>query len=91
MLIWNTAHGLDPEAGFQIWKGWVFGDVLQALLVVASPTDAKALKLAPLDIAAQVERMRAALKPIARPMATATTATASPTVSHTRAPQTTRL
>ena len=35
MLIWNTAHGLDPEAGFQIWKGWVFGDVLQALLVVA--------------------------------------------------------
>jgi diguanylate cyclase len=35
VLIWNTAHGLDPEAGFQIWKGWVFGDVLQALLVVA--------------------------------------------------------
>ena len=35
VLIWNTAHGLDPEAGFQIWKGWVFGDILQALLVVA--------------------------------------------------------
>jgi diguanylate cyclase (GGDEF)-like protein len=35
VLIWNTAHGLDPEAGFKIWKGWVFGDILQALLVVA--------------------------------------------------------
>ena len=35
VLIWNTAHGLDPQAGFRVWKGWVFGDVLQALLVVA--------------------------------------------------------
>ena len=35
VLIWNTAHGLDPEAGFRVWKGWVFGDILQALLVVA--------------------------------------------------------
>jgi diguanylate cyclase (GGDEF)-like protein len=35
VLIWNTAHGLSPEAGFRVWKGWVFGDVLQALLVVA--------------------------------------------------------
>jgi diguanylate cyclase (GGDEF)-like protein len=35
VLIWNTAHGLDPEAGFRIWKGWVFGDILQALLIVA--------------------------------------------------------
>ena len=35
VLIWNTARGLDPEAGFRVWKGWVFGDILQALLVVA--------------------------------------------------------
>jgi len=35
VLIWNTEHGLDPENGFRVWKGWVFGDVLQALLVVA--------------------------------------------------------
>jgi diguanylate cyclase (GGDEF)-like protein len=35
VLIWNTAHGFGPEVGFQVWKGWVFGDILQALLVVA--------------------------------------------------------
>jgi len=35
VLIWNTAHGLDPANGFRVWKGWVFGDILQALLVVA--------------------------------------------------------
>jgi diguanylate cyclase (GGDEF)-like protein len=35
VLIWNTAHALEPEAGFRIWRGWVIGDVLQALLVVA--------------------------------------------------------
>ncbi len=35
VLIWNTAHGLDPEAGFRVWRGWVIGDILQALLVVA--------------------------------------------------------
>ena len=34
-LIWTTAHGLDPAAGLRVWRGWVFGDFLQALLVVA--------------------------------------------------------
>jgi diguanylate cyclase (GGDEF)-like protein len=35
VLIWNTAHALEPEAGFRVWRGWVIGDLLQALLVVA--------------------------------------------------------
>jgi diguanylate cyclase (GGDEF)-like protein len=35
ILIWNTAHGLEPEAGFRVWRGWVIGDLLQAVLVVA--------------------------------------------------------
>jgi diguanylate cyclase (GGDEF)-like protein len=35
VLLWNTAHGLDPEAGFRVWRGWVIGDLLQAVLVVA--------------------------------------------------------
>jgi diguanylate cyclase (GGDEF)-like protein len=35
VLIFNTAHGLDPHAGQQIWRGWIIGDILQALLVVA--------------------------------------------------------
>ncbi len=35
VLIWNTAHGLDTTAGLQVWRGWVIGDFLQALLVVA--------------------------------------------------------
>ncbi len=35
VLIFNTAHGLDPHAGQRIWRGWIIGDILQALLVVA--------------------------------------------------------
>jgi diguanylate cyclase (GGDEF)-like protein len=35
VLIFNTAHGLDPAAGQQIWRGWIVGDILQGLLVVA--------------------------------------------------------
>jgi diguanylate cyclase (GGDEF)-like protein len=35
VLIWNTAQGLDPAAGQRVWRGWVIGDILQALLVVA--------------------------------------------------------
>ena len=35
VLIFNTAHGLDPAAGQRIWRGWIVGDILQALLVVA--------------------------------------------------------
>ena len=35
VLIFNTAHGLDPTAGQRIWRGWIIGDILQALLVVA--------------------------------------------------------
>lgn len=35
VLIFNSAHGLDPAAGQRIWRGWIVGDILQALLVVA--------------------------------------------------------
>jgi diguanylate cyclase (GGDEF)-like protein len=35
VLIYNTAQGLDPMAGQRIWRGWIVGDILQALLVVA--------------------------------------------------------
>ena len=35
VLLWNTAHGLDTTAGLRVWRGWVIGDFLQALLVVA--------------------------------------------------------
>ena len=35
MLLWNTAHELDTAAGLRVWRGWVIGDVLQAVLVVA--------------------------------------------------------
>ena len=35
VLIWNTAHGLDATEGLRVWRGWVIGDFLQALLVVA--------------------------------------------------------
>jgi diguanylate cyclase (GGDEF)-like protein len=35
VLIWNMARGLTPEEGLRIWRGWVIGDMLQALLVVA--------------------------------------------------------
>jgi diguanylate cyclase (GGDEF)-like protein len=34
-LIYNTALGLDPATGLRIWRGWVIGDILQALVVVA--------------------------------------------------------
>lgn len=35
ILLWNTARGLDTADGLRVWRGWVIGDVLQALLVVA--------------------------------------------------------
>jgi diguanylate cyclase (GGDEF)-like protein len=35
VLLWNTAHGLDTTDGLRVWRGWVVGDFLQALLVVA--------------------------------------------------------
>jgi diguanylate cyclase len=35
VLIWNVQQSLTPEAGLRIWRGWVVGDMLQALLVVA--------------------------------------------------------
>jgi diguanylate cyclase (GGDEF)-like protein len=35
VLLWNTAHGLDTMEGLRVWRGWVIGDFLQALLVVA--------------------------------------------------------
>jgi diguanylate cyclase (GGDEF)-like protein len=34
-LLWNTAHGLDTAEGLRVWRGWVVGDFLQAVLVVA--------------------------------------------------------
>jgi len=35
ILLWNDARGLDTAEGLRVWRGWVIGDVLQALLVVA--------------------------------------------------------
>jgi diguanylate cyclase (GGDEF)-like protein len=35
ILLWNTARGLDTAEGLRVWRGWVIGDFLQALLVVA--------------------------------------------------------
>ncbi len=35
VLLWNTAHGFDTSQGMMFWRGWVVGDILQALLVVA--------------------------------------------------------
>jgi diguanylate cyclase len=35
VIIWNTAHGLDFLAGQSTWRGWVLGDLFQALVVVA--------------------------------------------------------
>ena len=35
ILLWNTARGLDTTAGLRVWRGWVIGDFLQALVVVA--------------------------------------------------------
>lgn len=35
ILLWNTALGLDTAEGLRVWRGWVIGDVAQALLIVA--------------------------------------------------------
>jgi diguanylate cyclase (GGDEF)-like protein len=35
VVIWNTALGLDFLTGQRMWRGWVIGDFLQTLLVVA--------------------------------------------------------
>jgi diguanylate cyclase (GGDEF)-like protein len=35
ILLWNTARGLDTADGLRVWRGWVIGDFLQALLIVA--------------------------------------------------------
>ncbi len=35
VLLWNTSHGLDTTAGLRVWRGWVIGDFLQAILIVA--------------------------------------------------------
>ena len=34
-LLWTTELGLDTTSGLRVWRGWVIGDFLQALLVVA--------------------------------------------------------
>jgi len=35
VVIWNTQRGLDLGEGYRVWRGWVTGDILQALLIVA--------------------------------------------------------
>jgi diguanylate cyclase len=35
VLIWNAGHGLRLHEGYRVWIGWISGDILQALLVVA--------------------------------------------------------
>jgi len=35
ILLWNNARGLDTTEGLRVWRGWVIGDFLQALLIVA--------------------------------------------------------
>jgi diguanylate cyclase len=35
VLLWSTAQRLDTMEGLRVWRGWVIGDFLQALLVVA--------------------------------------------------------
>ena len=35
VLLWNDARGLDTTRGLSVWRGWVIGDFLQALLIVA--------------------------------------------------------
>jgi diguanylate cyclase (GGDEF)-like protein len=35
ILLWNNARGLDTADGLRVWRGWVIGDVLQALVLVA--------------------------------------------------------
>ncbi len=34
-ILWNSSHGLDPVEGQRVWLGWVVGDLLQMLLLVA--------------------------------------------------------
>lgn len=34
VLIWNTSHGLDFSHGQRLWRGWMVGDVLQAVAVL---------------------------------------------------------
>jgi len=33
-IVWNASHGLTPEAGLRIWRGWIVGDLLQLAIVV---------------------------------------------------------
>jgi diguanylate cyclase (GGDEF)-like protein len=35
VLIWNAGHGLKLHEGYLVWIGWISGDILQALFVVA--------------------------------------------------------
>jgi diguanylate cyclase (GGDEF)-like protein len=35
ILLWTNARGLDTTEGLRVWRGWVIGDFLQALLIVA--------------------------------------------------------
>src|SRR4030095_11947553 len=35
VVIWNASLGLDFLTGQRIWRGWIIGDFLQTLLVVA--------------------------------------------------------
>jgi len=35
ILIWIAGHGLRLHQGYLVWVGWISGDILQALLVVA--------------------------------------------------------
>lgn len=35
ILLWTNARGLDTTEGLRVWRGWVIGDLLQALLIVA--------------------------------------------------------
>jgi diguanylate cyclase (GGDEF)-like protein len=35
VLLWNDARGLDTARGLSVWRGWVIGDFMQALLIVA--------------------------------------------------------
>jgi diguanylate cyclase (GGDEF)-like protein len=34
VLFFNTAQRLDPATGQRVWRGWIVGDILQALLIV---------------------------------------------------------
>ena len=35
VLLWTTAQHLGTTQGLRVWRGWVIGDLLQAILVVA--------------------------------------------------------